>query len=307
MKNLKIAITGGCGFIGSNLVEMLHADNDVTVFDDLSVGLVDYIKDCNVRLIEKDLTRLSSKSSDFDDYDVIFHLAASGNVLSSIKDPINNFNKNVFATVNLLETVKLKKKVHFVFASTGGAIMGNTPPPVDEYSLPQPISPYGASKLSCEAYIKAYAACYGFTYSIFRFGNIIGKNSIHKVGVLNKFASQIKGNRPLQIYGNPTRDFVPVSYLSKILCDTYQNEMAVNQTYHVSSGIEVSIKDVAKICLNSVGKGDNYDIDVFEERVGEVSRTFARNNKLVSHFGRYEQFDVNSEIRDAFEWIYART
>ena len=208
----KIGITGGAGFIGSNLASKISKQYEVLILDNFSTGRKDYLKDikCHVRDVE--LSDASETIDSTKDLDVIFHLAASGNVVESINDPITNFNNNVLTTLNIL--VSTSEWDYVYFSSTGGALMGKAIPPVDEATQPAPISPYGASKLACESYIKVYAECYGLCYVIFRFGNVIGANSAHKKGVINTFYKQIKAGENIKVYGNVSRDFIDVDKLT---------------------------------------------------------------------------------------------
>ena len=156
---MKILITGGAGFIGFNLIKLLKVNfplNEIIVVDNLSTcsANANYF-DNDVRFIKDELANLSAYTKELKNVDLVFHLAAKGNVIDSINDPIDNFQSNVFETIKLLEFMRTNGIDKLIFSSTGGAIMGNAKPPVNEKNLPSPISPYGASKLSCEAYLRA--------------------------------------------------------------------------------------------------------------------------------------------------------
>ena len=186
---MRVIITGGLGFIGFNLAKSLSKKGfHVIIIDSLVSG------SNNQKWIEKDweIHKLGLDQTEkiikiLKKAEIVIHLAALGNVIQSVKDPIVNFNNNVFSTIKLLEAMRIADCQKIIFSSTGGALMGNTTPPVSELSIPKPISPYGASKLACEGYLSAYSNSYDISSIIFRFGNVYGPFSSHKIGVINKF------------------------------------------------------------------------------------------------------------------------
>ncbi len=118
------------------------------------------------------------------DVDAIVHLAAAGSVVDSVADPTANFEANAVGTFSVLNAARAADVGRLVFSSTGGALIGNAEPPVNEQSLPKPISPYGASKLAAEAYCHAFAKAYGMTTVALRFANVYGPYSGHKKGAI---------------------------------------------------------------------------------------------------------------------------
>ena len=177
---MKVLITGGAGFIGSNLANRLSSlGNNITVFDNLSSGTKDYLCEKNISFVEGNILDFDRLTSVMCGHDAVIHLAARGNVVESINGTRLNFDTNVLGTLNCLEAAKNNNVKKFIFSSTGGALMGNTPPPVDEKSVPKPISPYGASKLAAEGYCSAFSASFGFDIVILRFANVYGPNSLH--------------------------------------------------------------------------------------------------------------------------------
>ena len=166
---MRILITGGAGFIGSNLANRLSSvGENITVYDNLSSGREDYLCEKNISFVEGDILDFDSLTSAIAGHDVVIHLAAKGNVVESINEPRVNFDTNVLGTLNCLEAANNNNVKKFLFASTGGALMGNTPPPVDEKSVPKPISPYGASKLAAEGYCSAFSSEFRIRCSYFK-------------------------------------------------------------------------------------------------------------------------------------------
>ena len=140
---MTILVTGGCGFIGSNLVPMLEKSGEkVIVFDNMSKGKASNIEDTEAQIVEGDIRDAAAVADVIQSVDKVVHLAAAGNVVESVDQPADNFDINVFGTFVVLDEARKAGIKKLVFASTGGALMGNTPPPVSETSLPTPISPY---------------------------------------------------------------------------------------------------------------------------------------------------------------------
>lgn len=299
----RIGITGGGGFIGSLLAAQLSGKFDIVIIDNFSTGREDYLKDVNCDIKKVDLQNLENTREALKGVDVLFHLAASGNVVESIQSPIDNFHNNVSSTLNVLEAVRANGIKQVIFSSTGGALMGNTPPPVDENSTPAPISPYGASKLACEVYIKTFAECYDINYTILRFGNVIGPNSLHKKGVLNTFVKNIKNKMDLNIYGEVTRDFIYVGDLTRTLENAIDNPRALNEIFHVSSEEEISISRIAEICIDELAPQSGLKIHMSERRQGEVLRNFANNNKVKKHLGHKVSQKLELRVRETVKWL----
>ena len=289
---MRILVTGGEGFIGSHVVaDLLKAGHEVTVYDNMEYGHLGYNNNRTVRSVVGSLTNQNKLTSAVTDMQCVIHLAAKGNVVESISDPMTNFNINVTGTVNLLEAMRTAKTRHIIFASTGGALMGNAVPPINEETLPAPISPYGASKAACEHYIRSFSSSYDITHTIYRFGNVLGENCKHKKGVVNNFYKETLLGNPLEVFGDVSRDFIDVNDISKTLVNNITNEKTVNETFQLAMGKETSIKHIAKIVLAEMGKPDHL-INTISARHGEVSRVFSNTEKACEILG----FNANSNI-----------
>lgn len=208
MKGSRILVTGGAGFIGSNMVETLIGDNEVVVLDNLSNVDERYIeqfrKNSNFAFVEGDINDLPQMKN-LGNIDVVIHLAANSDVRNGAEDPAVDFRNNVEGTFRLLEFMRLRDVKHLLFASSstvyGEAKIMPTP---EDYGPYVPISSYGASKMAGEGFITAYSHYYGIRGSIFRFANIVGKNSTH--GVIFDFMKKLKKNpRELEILGDGTQ------------------------------------------------------------------------------------------------------
>ena len=204
----KILVTGGAGFICSKNVEILHNDNEITVVDDLSNVDDRYIRSLvesgKVIFRKIDLTGKNSLE-DLGRQDLVIHLAANSDVRGGSENPIKDLNSNVIGTMEVLEYMRRTDTGEIAFASSS-TVYGETDvlPTPETYGPYMPISSYGASKMACEGFITAYSHYYGFKSSIFRFANIVGKNSTH--GVIFDFINKLRKNpQELEILGDGTQ------------------------------------------------------------------------------------------------------
>ena len=209
MENKNILITGGAGFIGSNMVEKLIDSNNITVIDNLNNHVGDrfikkFYNNKNFNFINSDL--LSYDFNKLNDVDIIIHFSANSDVRYGSGDPEKDFKNNVMVTQDILEYMRKKdiKEILFASSSTVYGEAGIMPTPED-YGPYMPISSYGASKMANEGFITAYSHYYGIKGSIFRFANIVGKNSTH--GVIYDFINKLmKNSEELEILGDGTQE-----------------------------------------------------------------------------------------------------
>lgn len=273
-----ILVTGGCGFIGSNLLPMLAKEGwTLRVLDNLSGGSKEHLRGLDVELVEGDIRDLSAVRRAMHGAHAVIHLAAFGSVVDSVADPEPNFRVNAEGTFTVLRGCIAENVSKLVFSSTGGALIGNAPPPVNEQSLPKPISPYGASKLCCEGYINAFSHSYGLSSVILRFANIYGPISGHKKGAVTNFFKGILTGKPLVLFGDgsSTRDYLYVEDLCRGIVAALGAKLPSAQVLHLASGRETSVLELAKSCAKVAGV-DAPNLEFKPERPGEVARNFAR-------------------------------
>jgi UDP-glucose 4-epimerase len=209
-----ILITGGAGFIGSNLVRLLAAAGyTLRILDNFSAGKASDLQDLPVTIQTGDIRHRQDVERAVAGVRHIVHLAAHTGVLDSIQDPETNMDINLRGTFQLLQAAVRQGVERFIFASTGGAIVGEVEPPVHEDMVPRPISPYGASKLAAEGYCAAFWGSYGLKTVSLRFTNVYGPYSYNKGSVIAKFFRRVLAGEELLIYGDgeQTRDFVMVN------------------------------------------------------------------------------------------------
>lgn len=303
--NNRVLITGGCGFIGANLIPKLEKIGyEINVLDNLSRGSQEYIKNSNAKIFIGDIRDKVIVSKSLQNVSSVIHLAAFGSVIESINNPEENFSVNVNGSFRILEECRKAGVKRIIFSSTGGAIMGNTRPPVNENTLPRPISPYGSSKLCTEAYCSSYAHSFNINITSLRFANVIGPISWHKKGVVTNFFKAILNNEYLNIYGdgNATRDFLYVEDLCEGIIQTIKSSISGYQTLHLSSGKEYTINEVADIILR-ITKYKQNSIIYNNKRIGEVERNFADftlANKLIDF---KPNFSLEEALIKTWDWF----
>jgi UDP-glucose 4-epimerase len=271
---MRLLVTGGCGFIGSNLVPMLlERGDDVRVLDSFAIAGPERLP-ASVEVIEGDVREADALSAAADGAEAVIHLAAAGNVSDSVTDPLSNFEVNARGTLLTLQAAVDGGVRRFVFASTGGALIGDAPPPVDETSVPRPISPYGASKLCGEGYCQAFRGSYGLETVALRFANVYGPRSDLKRGAATTFIKRALAGEPLTIYGDgaATRDFIYVDDLCRGILAGLDTTSAQG-VFHLASERETTISELARLVLEATGS--DAPIEHVARRRGEVERNFA--------------------------------
>ncbi len=218
----RVLVTGGCGFVGTNLIEFLLEKSkwEIKVLDNLDVGKLDYLKSVEgysedrVEFIEGDVRDESSVSEAVKGCDYIIHLAAQTSVVDSIEVPKKDAEINILGTINMLEEA-VKRDIDRFVLSSSAAPLGEQEMPIHEEKVPQPLAPYGASKLAGEGYCSAYAGSHSLNTVSLRFSNVYGPKSWHKGSVVAKFIKQAIRGETCLIYGDgsQTRDFIYIDDL----------------------------------------------------------------------------------------------
>ena len=296
-------ITGGAGFIGVNLARRLSlTGRRIRVLDNLSSGSMDNLSGVAVELIRGDIRDPEVLADVLRDAKSVVHLAASGSVDDSVRDPVENFDVNVRGTINLLEACKKGDIKKVIFASTGGALAGDVNGPVHEDVVPRPISPYGASKLCGEAYCGAYARSYGIKTIALRFANVYGPYSLHKKGVVTSFIKAIIARQPLKIFGDgsATRDFIHVEDLCEGISAAIDSSLEGAEIIHLATGVETSMLELARIVCKVAGE-QNYPIELHPIRRGEVYRNVGSYRRAHELLAFSPQVQLEEGIRQSWE------
>lgn len=303
-----VFVTGGCGFIGANLVPMLRkAGHQITIYDNFSRGSREYLDDASLyTIVEGDIRDEAALKQAMAGIDVVVHLAAYGSVVESVEAPEENFDINGRGTFNVLNAARANDVKRVVFSSTGGALIGNAEPPVNEDSVPRPISPYGASKLAGEGYCCAFANSYDMSVTALRFANVIGPISWHKKGAVTAFFKCIMNGDPIRIFGDgeATRDFLYVEDLCRgIIAGVDANKPGFN-AFHLAAGREVSVRELAEVARATAGAPD-HPIVFDPKRKGEVERNFANYDRAKAQLGFEPRHTLEEGMKLCWEWFQA--
>ena len=281
MSKLKILVTGGAGFIGSNIVgELLRRGYSVKVLDNFSSGKRENLKgfEKDIELIEGDIRSYHIVQDAVSGVEIVLHQAALPSVPRSIKDPITSNDVNVNGTLNILEASVAAKVRRVVYASSSSVYGDNPQLPKKETMIPNPLSPYAVSKLAGEKYCSVFSRIYGLETIALRYFNVFGPNqdpSSQYSAVIPKFIEAINNNRQPVIYGDgeQTRDF---TFVTNII------EANILSAFSVcDSGIAMNCASNGQISLNDlvrhINKNLRKDIEPLYEdpRAGDIKHSFA--------------------------------
>lgn len=303
--NERILVTGGCGFVGANLVPRLERTGyRVRVLDNLSRGRRAFLDGSAAEIHEGDIRDADAVARAMDGVDRVIHLAAYGSVVESVSDPDANFDINALGTLRMLEGARDAGVKRFVFASTGGALIGEVEPPVNEDSAPRPKSPYGASKLAGEGYCHAFAGSYGVPTVMLRFGNVYGPVSAHKKGAVTVFCKALMKDEPIRIYGDGTasRDFLHTDDLCAGIESALAADLAPAAVLHLAMGREVTIAELADVLRRAAGKPE-HPIEHAGTRPGEVHRNFATHDRATRVLGFRPAVTLEAGMQRTWTWF----
>jgi UDP-glucose 4-epimerase len=278
---MRAIVTGGAGFIGSNLVDALLARGDrVTAIDDLSTGKPENLATAierGARLCVLDIRRPEELAAAIGEEqpDAIFHLAAQIDVRRSIRDPAWDASINVEGTINVLEAARVHGVARIVNSSTGGAIYGEALTiPSDEQTPPLPEAAYGQSKLAAEGYVGLYERLYGSSSVTLRYGNVYGprQDPLGEAGVIAIFTGLLEqGGRPT-VYGDglQTRDYVYVDDV--VAANLAAVDAQVSGPINIGTGVETNVLELVAI-LRELSGAERFEPQFAPARLGELPRS----------------------------------
>ncbi|MFO8047777.1 MAG: NAD-dependent epimerase/dehydratase family protein [Desulfosudaceae bacterium] len=324
-------ITGGCGFIGTNLIARLLGEGGqiIRVLDNLAVGTRDDLAavgevsedrpDAGVktpadadgicRLIRGDVRDPETCRRAAADVDIIVHLAANTGVAPSVDDPAMDMETNVRGTFNMLEAARQQGVKRFIFASSGAPV-GECRPPVHEELAPHPVSPYGAGKLAGEGYCSAYFHTFGVNTVALRFGNVYGPGSSRKGSVVARFIKRAMAGRPLEIYGDgaQTRDFIYIDDLVRAIILSSRAPDIGGEIFQIATSRETTVNELAEALVPLLNQAGLADIRIIngEERIGDVRRNFSDTTKAAQRLGWQCRYDLSRGLAETVSYFIRR-
>jgi len=323
---MKWLVTGGCGFIGSSLINTLSKDksNSIRIVDNLSVGAPSSISGRTTQIVEpenfhslewtedtiqicvQDICVAEDALKIAVEADVIVHLAANTGVPQSVENPHKDCVTNVLGTLNYLEAARHCSVNKFIFASSGAPV-GEVEPPIHEEIVPHPVSPYGASKLSGEAYCSVYFNCYGVETTALRFGNVYGPGSLHKSSVVAKFLNAIMKNETVTIYGDgsQTRDFIYIEDLIRAIQASTTKVNIGGEVFQIATSREVTVNEIVDTLFETaIELGlQRPELTYSSPRKGDVSRNFSDTSKAKKHLNWEANFELKDGLRQTVAWF----
>ena len=320
LSNKKILITGGAGFIGSNLCEaLLEKGNKVVCLDNFATGkrenLEKLLKDTNFTLIEGDIRELEDCLRASKGVDYILHQAALGSVPRSIKDPITSNDVNVSGFLNMLVAARDNGVKRFVFAASSSTYGDSESMPKVEDIIGKPLSPYAITKYVNELYADIFSKTYGLETIGLRYFNVFGRKQDPNgayAAVIPKFVSQLmNGESPvINGDGNYSRDFTYIDNViqANLLSLVTTNEKAINTVYNVAYGDRNTLNDLMGYLKEYLSEFDskisNVDVIYGPNRAGDIPHSHASVDKAKENLNYNPQFTLQQGLKEAVKWYW---
>jgi UDP-glucose 4-epimerase len=290
---VRAVVTGGAGFIGSNLVDALLARGDeVTVVDNFATGKREHLSPA-AALLEHDIREPFSV-----DAEVVFHLAAQADVQTSMKQPGYDAAVNVVGTVNVLQAAP---GAHVVFASSGGAGYGECPEPATEESPFLPLSPYGIAKKCGEEYLSGWNRIHGTGHVSLRFGNVFGERQDAGLegGVVAIFLERMARGEETVIYGDgeQRRDFV---YVGDVVDALLAGAGRAGGTYNIGTGVATSINELHAACRRVAGVSGEPQHEA--ARLGDVITSVLDPSRAERELGWHARVSLDDGLARTWAW-----
>ncbi|UZQ83672.1 SDR family oxidoreductase [Thermoanaerobacter sp. RKWS2] len=300
---MKVLVTGGAGFIGSNIVDLLIENgHEVVIVDNLSTGKEEFINKKAIfykkDITDDDLYEIFEKEKP----DYVIHQSAQIDVQKSIDNPVFDAKVNILGTVNLLKCCR-KSGVKKVIYASSAAVYGNPEYlPIDEVHKINPISYYGISKHTPEHYFEVYRQLYGLKYTILRYANVYGIRQDPKGegGVISIFIDKmLKGERPI-IFGDgkQTRDFVYVKDVAK--ANLLALERGDNEVVNISTNKPTSINELVEM-MNKI-MNTSLEPIYTEPRKGDIVHSYLDNKKALDVFGWKPEYSLEEGLKETIEY-----
>src|SRR5688500_4707887 len=311
---MRILVTGGAGFIGSNLVKYLLKLDEVSkvrVLDNLATGALKNIEEFEhnqkFEFVQGDIRDYQTCLNACEDIDLISHQAALGSVPRSINDPLTTNNVNITGTLHVFTAAKEKNIKRIVYAASSSTYGDHPDLPKVEDKIGKPLSPYAVTKYVNELYARVFADVYGLELIGLRYFNVFGPGQNPAgayAAVILLFIKAVLNNEPPTINGDGrhSRDFTFVenAVQANVLALLTNKKQAVNQVYNIAFGDQVSLTDVFEM-IKEIG-GSDLAPKYGPERKGDVKHSLADISKAKELLGYAPKFDTREGMKKTFEW-----
>ena len=320
MGGCKILVTGGAGFIGSNLADaLLQKGYQVRVLDNFSTGkrenLESALKNPDFELIEGDIRDFAVCRTAADGCRFVFHEAALGSVPRSIENPQQSMEVNVQGFINMIEAARLAKAERFIYASSSSVYGDETRLPKEEPYTGKALSPYALSKQMDEAIAENYARVYQFKSVGMRYFNVFGKRQDPDgayAAVIPKFTKSLLAHQPPVINGDGSfsRDFTYIANViqANLLVMETEHPDALNQVYNVAFGERTTLTELFTALRNCLAEFDpeisSVEVKYGPERAGDIPHSLASLKKIKTLLGYEPEFDVQRGLQASAEWYF---
>lgn len=306
---MKVVVTGGAGFIGSNLGRTLLARREVdrvVALDDLSTGDRANLAGTGVELVEASILDREALNDTFADAGAVVHLGALPSVPRSVADPVGTHHANATGTLEVLQAARRAGDLHVVVASSSSVYGANQELPKRESMRTAPISPYAVSKLATEAYTLAFGHTYGLPTLAFRFFNVYGPHQPagHAyAAVIPAFIDAALRGVPLTVHGDgeQTRDFTYVGTVAEVIAEAVVRRVSDLEPVNLAFGTRVSLNGLISALADIVGFQPA--AEYVGTRAGDVRDSQADNTRLLSHFPDVAAVDLATGLQATVDWF----
>lgn len=305
----KVLVTGGAGFIGSNLAdELIKKGAKVTILDNFVTGFRENLEEItgDFEFIEGDINNSDKLRQAVQGSEVIFHQAALPSVPRSVENPLETHEACVNGTFNILLRAREANVRRIVYAASSSAYGNQEVLPKEETMLPEPLSPYAAAKLMGEYYCQVFNNVYQLETLCLRYFNVFGPRqnpSSQYSGVISRFVDALMSNKTPVIYGDgeTSRDFTYIDNVVDANLKAAQTKKGIGQVMNVANGERITLNQLLET-LKKITNQSDVQVEYKSERSGDVKHSQASNRRAVDYLGYEKKVDLEEGLRNTINW-----